>query len=286
MDNIVLGGLKKSKYDPRHFVLGAIFGVVDVSELPEEYLVGEPLEIKDQRKQPRNDMCAACASVSVSELQEGKILNVEYQFAKIKQIIGDWQGWGADLIRAAKSLIKFGSIEQEKFIKIRESIGNNELKEAIANWNLWPKEIDELAKEHKKQVFFVVRPYGGLDLFDAMRSAMWQFRNEKRGLVAGTKWSNKWTSKIFIDELSPASLGHAIAVLGWVNVKNKLYLVIQNSGGEEIGKKGIQYFSREVVNKRFTYDVVMFKDDDPEEIKKGYWSWWQRIWDFFIKLFK
>ena len=118
---MIKGGLKQrslfKKYDPRNFSYHKYgnLGAFDLSILPKEVYIISVEEAKNRVKnQGSSDMCLAFASTSVSEIQEGVILSPEYQFAKIKQIIGNIESWGADLSNGAKSFTKFGSIKQEE----------------------------------------------------------------------------------------------------------------------------------------------------------------------------
>ncbi len=102
-------GLKRLPRDKRDFQYSKVFGTIE--ELPtEDFLVGDPLEIKDQFD---TDMCTAFAACAVSELQEGIKLSPEFQFAKIKELEGQWDTWGADLRQVCRSLVKKGSLRKE-----------------------------------------------------------------------------------------------------------------------------------------------------------------------------
>src|SRR3990167_5751264 len=108
-EKILGGGLLPTPKDKRDFSFGGIFGLPNLKDIPDtSWVVSEPLEIKDQGE---SDMCTAYALTAVSEDQEGVLLDPLYQFAKIKQIMGEYESWGADLRSACKSATQFGSLE-------------------------------------------------------------------------------------------------------------------------------------------------------------------------------
>src|SRR3990167_6720197 len=106
-------GLRKLPRDSRDFNLGAIQETIDLSTIPQEFIVGEPI----QKDQFDTDFCTGFAVTSASELQEGVELSAEWQFAKTKQIAGDWKSWGANLRDACKSAVEFGSIKEKEQFK-------------------------------------------------------------------------------------------------------------------------------------------------------------------------
>ena len=81
-----IGGLLPLPKDKKDFSFGSVFGSADLAELPLEFRIGTPLQIKNQFN---SDMCTAFGSSSVSEDQEGVLLSPEYIFAKTKQIAGE-----------------------------------------------------------------------------------------------------------------------------------------------------------------------------------------------------
>ena len=273
-------GLKPLPKDTRDFSLGAVFGRISIWEVPNtDFEVAIPLEIKDQKDL---DFCTGYALSAVSEDQEGVILDPLFTFAKIKQIIGNWQDWGADLRDACKEAIQFGSIEEKDSpYTLRES------RDFLANWENWPKELDEKAQKHRKQSFFTVDGYA--DIFDAIRASIWQHRAEKRSILTGALWEDKWTyapGGIIPKEVGVPVGGHAFKIFGQKIIDNVPYLKAQLSNNEDIGDKGIFYFSRETVNLKFIFGNFMFKDMDPEEVKKIVWPLWRRIWEKIKKSIK
>ena len=84
-------GLLPTPRDERDFKLGAMIGHVIPADLPDEYEVGKPLIIKDQGQ--GTDMCTAYALTSVSEDEEGVVLDPFFTFGVTKAITGNPAEW-------------------------------------------------------------------------------------------------------------------------------------------------------------------------------------------------
>lgn len=265
------GGLQALPKDDRDFSFGAIFGLPKLEELPDEYIVGKPIRIKDQGN---TDMCTAYALTAVSEDQELVELNPFYTFGKTKQIMGDWESWGADLRSACKSAVDYGFIPTDGIIKVPD----DEDRDKAANWANWPQESDQQAARHKKRSYFAVT--GQYDTFDNLRATLWQNRAEERSVLAGCTWRQEWTRAsggIVPYIYGNGGFGHAFKIFGWKKILTaysrvdggeqffETYLMAQLSNGTEIGEDGIFYFPREVVNKEFTFGLFTFKDMPREE---------------------
>lgn len=273
-------GLQILADDNRDLVLGAVYGVISPEKLPKsdfDICPGSP--ILNQR---RLDFCAAFASVSISGDQEGMELDPLWQFAQAKKIRGEYKSWGCDLRSIGVSFVKVGSIEK----KDAPFDQNEHERNFLANWDNYPVELDTKAHAHKKSSVWRVNGEG--DTFDNIRSALFQAFNarsltEKTSLLAGTMWRYSWNKNK--DGIIPVSgwemdsgEGHAIKIRGQKTINGILYLVVQNSWGEDVGNHGIFYFPREVVNACFTpFGQFAFKDMSIEEarylqnngIKKG-----------------
>jgi hypothetical protein len=267
-----IGGLRPTPRDKRDFSLGAIVPQWNITSVPnKDFLVGDVIGIKSQKL---SDFCTGFSVCAVSELQEGMALNPCYQFAKIKQIEGSYAGWGANLRSAAKSVCDWGSIEADKGYTVEE-----QPRDFLANWANWTG-YDTDAEKHKKRSYVSVD--GQYDFFTNIRIALWQFRDEKRGIIVGTTWRPSWTYAehgiVPKAEDTNYGFGHAIAIIGQKMIGDEPYLVIQNSYGEMAGDKGFYYFPKEVVNKEFApYGAYMFIDMPKEEVKKKAWSLRMRI---------
>lgn len=250
-------GLKPLPEDPRDFKLGALYGTVDTKGIPDDFVVAEPLKIKDQRT---SDFCTAYALTAVSEDQEGVELSPEFQFYVTKK--GD-TSWGADLRQASDTICKFGSLEQSEANK---TIFDKYDREKILASDSWPVGVLSKARLHAKKSY--VRINGN---FDEIRAALWKFRNEKRTIVAGALWRNEWTHAhkgIIPKVYGTSDFGHAFKFFGQKKINGELYLMAQLSSGTEIGDGGIFYFPKEVVDKEVSpYGAFMFMDMEPDMAK-------------------
>lgn len=258
-ETIIKSGLRNTPVDKRDFSYKKVFGKLAV--LPEEdFLVGDPLEIKDQLD---SDLCAAFGGSSASELQEGVTLSPEWLFAKAKELEGDFTTWGLDLRIVCKVLSKLGSLEK-KDAPFTLAMGRN----FVADWSNWPLDLDKLAIIHKKKSYFNVNPQD--NLFDSIRQALWENKEFKRAVLTGCIWKPSWIYSdqgIVKDQYEELGFGHAFIFIGQKKIDDKIYLVAQLSNGTSIGDNGLFYFSKEVVNKHFKFGAYMFVDILPEEAK-------------------
>lgn len=263
-------GLLKLEKDERDFNSVNFFGLMNVKDLPDEYIAGKPLV----KNQGATDLCTAYAVTSASELQEEVELNPQYQFAKIKQIMGDPEPWGADLRSACKSAVKFGSL--------KETDCPEELKKH-RSWVAWPPVKDKEAEKHQKKSYFVVGSMG--DVFDSIRVALWQNRAIKGVIITGANWRYEWTSAPngrIPEKYGDDGFPHAFIIIGWIGE----HLIAQLSNSEDVGDKGRFYIKRNIANKELNkYGKFIFIDIDPEEAKKQLWDFWQRLWEKIKKFF-
>lgn len=284
MENKKNTGLKIRKFrDPRTFSHTKVFGAVPISQIPNDFVVAEPLKIKDQKD---TDMCSAFASSSVSEDQEGVELSPEFIFYKTKLIMGDWKSWGASLEDCCKAHTRFGALEQTE---TPFTLQEKEL-DFIANPKNWTDiSLNAKAKKHKKQAYFEADGYN--DSFDAIRATMWQNRTGKRTILAGCYFQPEWTnapqgrvSEVPQDTRIDKSLPHAVKIYGSKEIDGVVYLMLQNSWGNDMGDNGTWYIPRGEVNRCFLY-AYTFKDYDPNEVKVD-WTLWQKLYDVLMNLIK
>ena len=276
------GGLRPYNPDKRDYHLGSIFGYPDLKELPASFLVGEPLEIKQQHQ---TDMCLAFTLASVREQQEGVLLSPEYIFKRIKEIDGNWQEWGSDQKTGAKAILN-GILEKLESPYHLE----NDTRDFIANPANWNTTYDTLAEKHKTQVYFWIEAVSKLDMFDAIRSALYRFKDEKRAIATGAIWKQSWLNaeggwipKVYFDKTGTP---HAFAIIGW----EKDNLILQLSNGTEIGDKGLFCMPRSVANQELLF-ALMFADYPENETKEtiiyksqlARANWWQRFLWAIIK---
>lgn len=273
------GGLKKLPIDKRDFSLAGLYVQCNLNDVPGNFIVNEPLFWKDQKD---TDFCSAFAVTEVSEDQEGEELIPEYQYFKTKILMGDLESWGADLRTACKVPVKFGSLPKkgsEKYIGLTRA--------EVVDPNTWPKTLDIVAQSYKKDTYFSATD-GRYDLFDNLRTHLWQHRAEKCTIVTGTLWRSLWTNcngGIIPKTQVAGEFGHAFKLYGSKLINGEPYLIAQLSNGADIGDRGKFYFPREVINREFKdFGAFMFKDIPREtaekylnsgtkiNISKGFWS--------------
>lgn len=269
MSAVTEHGLWLTPKDEKDFSLGAIVGHAQPLELPPEYSVGEPIVIKDQGE--GTDTCTSYALTAVSEDEEGIALDPDFTFAATKQITGHPEAWGADLRSAAKSAVKRDGLYG--FLKCRDisKLTNPQTVEdrnIAADWRNVPDEAAREAVVHAKKSFFAVD--GPYDLFDNIRSALWQTRAEKRSVFTGCNWRQSWTEAPggVIDEApKEQTYGHAVKAYGWKGGRIHLQL----SNGIAIGDRGTFWIGREALNQAFAYGAFTFLDLSRSEAEEECW---------------
>lgn len=285
MKNAIREGLLPLPKDDRDLSLGSVFRSVPISSIPlADFTVTDRRDIWDQGD---TDLCTAYTVASVSSDQEKVTLSPEFQFAKIKQLLGNIDAWGADLRTACKSAASIGSIKKAFADAYMQNKGISG-RDAVADWNNWDPNLDNIAEEHRKSSYLAVE-MPSTSMFDAIRIALWTHRAENRSVAVGAKWRSEWTAaeKGYIPQsYGQGEYGHAFKIFGQHMKDGIPYLMAQLSNGTEIGDTGIFYFPREVVDREFVYGAFMFKDITPtaarEHIAIG-----AKIDDpWYVKLFK
>lgn len=261
-------GLKPLERDARDFSLGAISSNLKKTDIPEEdFVIAWPMKIKFQDT-AREDFCTGMASAAVTEDQEEEEMSGEYQFAKIKQVMGEYSSWGADLRSAVKALTTYGSLPQnvaDKYLK--EKFGDNPTRDQMADWKNWDSDLDQIAQFNRKASYFEVD--GPFDPFDNIRARLWQHRDEKNSVICGVEWHPEWTivpGGVIKQIHTSQGFGHAFKIFGQKKIEGIMYLRAQLSNGDAIGDKGVFYFSREVINGGVAkYGLFMVKDIERED---------------------
>lgn len=282
LKKIPQNGISKTRHDTRDFSLAGMYRQIDIKEVPKvDFETRVPL-VKDQGNE--TDTCSAFAVTSVSEDQELVELVPEFQFYVTKMLISkDPDSWGADLRDACLSVAKYGSLPR---YAIEQGFRVPQNRDLILNKDSWLPEWFDLAAAYKKATVFKVD--GRYDTFDNIRTALWQFRNEKRSLVGGVSWQSAWTDMadgLINEDTGEEGFGHALKIYGQKIINGIPYLKVQLSNGTAIGDKGIFYFSRDVVNKTFTeYGQFMFKDIERKTVEVYKTQGIRATDNFFIKL--
>ena|SRR3990167_1533651 len=257
------GGLELTIPDVRNFDFGSILGeTVNLREIAGvDFIVGEHPIID----QGQSDYCSAYATALAGMFHEEVELSAEWTFSKIKQLIGDPNGFGAPLGTAMKAGQVYGFLEKKRAPLSREKNGD-----IIRNWGNWDSVLDSYAREHKQQSYFEVKQGGYIDLFDSLRASLFQQKDKRTAIITGALWRNEWTESkhgIIPKEYGSSGYGHAFTLVGQKIFNGVPYIVAQLSNGTEIGDNGRFYFPREVVNKELKYGAFMFVDMQKEEAK-------------------
>lgn len=256
------GGLLPPIHDTTEdYRLSSIFGSADLSKLPTEFAVSQPLEIKNQDVIPNSDVCVGAATAAVLEDHEGVPLSMEYQFSRAKRVNGDPEAFGATLKDGCVSATEYGALETTAFPWRLETSG----RDYFAYWENIPDYIDILAKKHIQLSYFSAET-GPYDRFDNLRSALWDNKNGKSSILTGAKWRPEWTrapqGKI-PKEYGDFGFAHAFKAYAWECLKEKSnddVLLLQLSNGTDVGDRGIFRIPRPVVNREFLYGNYCFKD--------------------------
>jgi hypothetical protein len=260
-------GLRPTPADRRDFSRHQVFGSPALPDLPEEYSVGDYME-----DQGPTDLCSAY-SVAESEYEsKGEVFSPEYQFAKTKQIANDPKSWGADLRQAVQVPCDYGLLPARMATMNWRKDG----RDAVADWRNWPESADTLASRYKEGAYF--RVDGPFDIFDNIRAALFQHKDEKRSVIVGTRWvwSYEYLGADGIAHVVPESVialrstsWHAWEIKGWKVIDGVTYL-IGYSHVFGIGAGGRVYFDRENINKELSYPGAarfMFEKADAQLIK-------------------
>ena len=264
----IKSGLQIPKSDIRRFKYSKSFGA---SPLHDNDFVLEG-KIKNQET---SDLCVAFSLSTIREKTEKVEISPEYLFAKAKEKEGSIVNFGSDPFSMASIAVKVGALEQS----VSPMNLSRDGRDKCADWKNYPSYLDDAAKTHKAGSYFEVKG------FDEFRSVM-QTRNIP--VQAGVYWQYGWTDmaggiipeyeKSIHQSINP----HAIAVVGQKKINGKMYLVIQNSYGDEVGDKGLFYFPKSQVDK-FIFGLCVL-DEDPEAVKRQQWNLLQKMVDWLYKV--
>lgn len=240
--------------------------------------------------------------------ENGDYFDPLYQFSKIKQVRGEYAGFGANLRDAMQALVKFGSLKKNQSpFTFAENKPTDKDRDFLANWNNWPKNLDIIAALNKIASFFVCD--GPYDAFDNIRSVLYtNYKTNLRiGVLFGLNWRPEWSEDpdgILPEAIYAQSAGspHCTWLRGQKVINGIPYLKLQQSGGEDMGDRGIYYLPRSVVNKEFAANYGAFTGKNMSPKTAGFLienglsvndNWlkglWKIAWNFvsdIIKTFK
>ncbi len=197
------------------------------------------------------DFCTAFATAVLQYLIFGIPIDPLFQFSKIKEIRGEYKAWGANLRDACKSVTKYGSLAAflAPYTHSTPALPTDKSRDFLANWLNYPSGLDIQAAKEKELSYFAVD--GNYDAFDNIRSTLWIHRMERRAVLIGMMFDGSWPYvKDGIIPKTPSinGGGHAVAIVGQKAINGELYLIVQNSWGDQLGDHGFYYFPRSVIN--------------------------------------
>ena len=213
------------------------------------------------------DDCSAFAVCLAREMREMVELDREYQFACMKDLVGDPTSFGGDLRDALSVPVKIGNLP---FSARPSELNGKPLSylRYIANWGIVAS-LMALCYPHRAKSYTFVKPTQGMDAFDTIAATQyyWLLKGEKRPVVFGTWWD--WPlSQYVIDKWTGSGSGHAMSYRGKQTVNGVAYLVVQQNYGPSAGQNGLHLFSREVVNaSEAIFGCGMFTSFTPDEIR-------------------
>lgn len=239
-----------------------------------DMLPGLPLNGLGRKSMPIMDQadtsdCTAFATACASSFQENVPLSPEFQVAAVSAIVGQAITYsGAEPTQAMQAAIDFGSLEDATKPYSFAKEGWN-IPADMANYSDSEK---QQALVHRKQSYFSVTTDPSMDMFDAIRLALWQSRNDNAVVCAFGQWYREFNTPIKgvvpIPSQSPISY-HAYTYIDWIVIDGVDYLVAQLSQGNTFGDNGLLYFSRDVINfiwKNLNQNGIclyLFRDIDP-----------------------
>ena len=235
-------GLKPTPKDPRDFSHVKTFGAISTA-LPDEYIVGQT-EVLNQYG---SLFCTAFASSVLAALEDNLVFEPAWFFAK--EVENSGQTDGQDLKTACKVAQNSGFLPLSK----AQFSLPSQSSEFLQNAKNWPFSDDLIAAQYKRQSYY--RCDGN---FQQIKQTLF---STKKAILTGINWFDSFTYApggiVPADYSQPGGL-HCIPIIGFKKINGIDYLIIQNSYGEEIGDKGLFYFSEAIFNKVFTEPMYIF----------------------------
>lgn len=200
------------------------------------------------------DFCVGFATTTLQNITWQIKNDPLYQFAKIKQIRGEYKAYGANLRDGMKAATKFGSLPLVYAPYTHNGSPTDKNRDFLANWVNWPIDLDKQAFKEKDLSYFIVD--GTYDIFDNIRSTLALHLQERRAVTFGLYWHDEWTEAPggIIPPIMPTTSyggGHDISIVGQKTINGVLYLVLQQSWGDTAGDRGFYYFPRSIIDQSY-----------------------------------
>lgn len=234
-------GLRELSPDPRDLKVGAFYTLPALEELPPSFDLG-PSPITDQIASMEEDFCASHALCGVRFYQENVPLYPAFSFAAAKKLEGDTESWGCDLRDIARSATKLGMVETSLVPPEVLNLSPKDKRDYLK----YPPSLRASALFHLAESYWSVR--GQYDAYDDLRVSLWKFRQSKRAVLTGVKWS--WPLTDYILDSVGEGYGHALRICGFVedSKEHPEGLIAENSAGQSAGRNGRHIITRKVIN--------------------------------------
>ena len=277
---IGVGGMKLPKRDFRAFEWHRKFGAV--SQLPiQDFDVWEPLITYDQGA---NDLCTDYGTIGAGEANFNTIFDVCFQRAAHNEQAGT-PGYigGADPWQAGLAAVKTGLLPQSL-----APFTLNDPPAKYADISQYPVNVVDEAGRDKEFSIYKILPNNGMDLFDSIRSVLWQSYNStfKSPVMVGVEWRASWLPAtggiITTNNPNEPFSNHEFDIIGQKTINGVLYLKAHLSSGTQVGDNGDFYFPREIVN-AFLFAQV-FGPGNPQSYQKENWTILQKIYNILLNI--
>lgn len=202
--------------------------------------------------------CAAFAAAMNGQYIHNEPMSTDWQTDKIGRVQGrPVDGYGSDPNAAMKS-------------QLYQTRGGYL---PTGDWNPTdPNTLDQIAMNYSDDAY--LKPDGGIDYFDSIRSALQRTYNPQTKLGACVQafsgWYTGWDTATIPTTIGTLLGYHSYLFVDFETVSGVPYLVLQNSYGSSWGDGGYQYMPREVVNREFSRFGTSLKIPSPltqEQIK-------------------
>jgi hypothetical protein len=256
------------RHDPRSrkFSHDALFGTLAPAVFPKT--LGRPLRpVENQMNSLR---CTGYGTAVNGGYIKGRRFHPDWQAAKIGKLQGqtvDLTGGDPNMAMRSERDCGFLPIEDSPYLLATSTMGQT-------SWQTFDPALDSIAIETRVAGFVTVD--GTNDIFDNIRSALIQAYDPKTGLGAVVqafgKWFPAWTFPK--DGIVPQTYDatqysyHHYLFVDFCEIDGVEYLMVQNSGGVNMGKNGFQYFPREVVNREFKLSGTLYPSGTTLKIVK------------------
>lgn len=261
--------------------------IVDVNKIKVGQVITIPAIEMKILNQTDLDFCTAFSTVELQKAIFGIDVDPYYQFAKIKQNMGEYKSYGANLRNACNSVIQYGSLNARNAPYTHATgLPTDKDRDFLANWANYPQMLDLFASKEKDLAYFTLD--GTYDTFDNIRSTLWMHMQERRAVTFGFFWHDAWTEVAggIIPNVMPNDAeggGHDMAIIGQKTINGVLYLVFQQSWGPNAGDKGVYYFPRSIVDLCFNEGYGAYTFSKIQKSSSGLGNFFAGLLNLFMK---